>query len=80
MGRKKPTARDDENPQPTAGAKSKKKAVVIEDDEYSMVEVALGVMASAFAHERYVSGSRLGSSLSINGGKASRHSPLPDPA
>ncbi|CAN6678056.1 unnamed protein product [Malus baccata var. baccata] len=26
------------------------------------------------------SGSRLGSSLSINGGKASRHSPLPDPA
>ncbi|KAM1789998.1 hypothetical protein ACFX12_034102 [Malus domestica] len=36
MGRKKPTARDDENPQPAAGAKSKKKAVVIEDDEYSI--------------------------------------------
>ncbi|KAB2635193.1 eukaryotic translation initiation factor 5B-like [Pyrus ussuriensis x Pyrus communis] len=36
MGRKKPTARDDENPQPAAGARSKKKAVVIEDDEYSI--------------------------------------------
>ncbi|KAM1759582.1 hypothetical protein ACFX11_002561 [Malus domestica] len=36
MGRKKPTARDDENPQQAAGAKSKKKALVIEDDEYSI--------------------------------------------
>ncbi|CAB4289265.1 unnamed protein product [Prunus armeniaca] len=35
MGRKKPTTRDEENPQP-AGSKSKKKALVIEDDEYSI--------------------------------------------
>ncbi|XP_044512296.1 eukaryotic translation initiation factor 5B-like [Mangifera indica] len=40
MGRKKPTARDDENKAPVAaqgsGTKSKKKAVVIDDDEYSI--------------------------------------------
>ncbi|TKY51395.1 Eukaryotic translation initiation factor 5B [Spatholobus suberectus] len=37
MGRKKPTARDDENAsQQGGGGKSKKKAVVIDDDEYSI--------------------------------------------
>lgn len=36
MGRKKPTARDEENPQPAGGGKSKKKNLVIEDDEYSV--------------------------------------------
>ncbi|XP_047162714.1 eukaryotic translation initiation factor 5B [Vigna umbellata] len=37
MGRKKPTARDEENAsQQGGGGKSKKKAVVIDDDEYSI--------------------------------------------
>ncbi|KAH7518527.1 hypothetical protein FEM48_Zijuj09G0181100 [Ziziphus jujuba var. spinosa] len=36
MGRKKPTARDDENQTATAGVKSKKKSLVIDDDEYSI--------------------------------------------
>ncbi|XP_061341998.1 eukaryotic translation initiation factor 5B [Gastrolobium bilobum] len=36
MGRKKPTARDEENPSQQGGGKSKKKGAVIDDDEYSI--------------------------------------------
>ncbi|XP_057972887.1 uncharacterized protein At2g23090 isoform X1 [Malania oleifera] len=51
---------------------SNKKAMTIQ-------RPCLGAMASASASVSVVSGSRLGSDLSKNGGKTCRDPPLPDP-